>query len=31
VIEVSPVDGIHYDAAAHRVLGAAVAKAVQAL
>lgn len=31
VIAVSPVDGIHHDAAAHRVLGAAVAAAVAAL
>ncbi len=31
VIEVSPVDGIHYDEAAHRRLGEAVAEAVQAL
>jgi lysophospholipase L1-like esterase len=31
VIEVSPLDGIHYDAAAHRRLGEAVAAAVWAL
>ena len=31
VIEVSPVDGIHYEPEAHSVLGAAVAKAVAAL
>ncbi len=31
VIEVSPQDGIHYDEAAHRRLGEAVAEAVQAL
>ena len=31
VIAVSPVDGIHYDAATHRVLGAAVAQAVAGL
>jgi lysophospholipase L1-like esterase len=31
VIVVSPVDGIHYDAAAHAALGAAVAQAVAAL
>lgn len=31
VIEVSPVDGIHYDAAAHARLGAAVAEAVARL
>jgi lysophospholipase L1-like esterase len=31
VIEVSPVDGIHYDEAAHRKLGEAVAEAVRAL
>lgn len=31
VVSVSPVDGIHYDAATHQVLGAAVAGAVAAL
>lgn len=31
VIEVSEIDGIHFDADAHRALGAAVAKAVTAL
>ena len=31
VIAVSPVDGVHYEAAAHRVLGAAVAAAVAGL
>jgi len=31
LIAVSPVDGIHYDAAAHAVLGAAVAEAVAGL
>jgi hypothetical protein len=31
VIGVSPVDGIHYEAASHLVLGAAVAAAVAAL
>ena len=31
VIEVSPEDGVHYDAAAHLTLGAAVARAVAAM
>ena len=31
VIEVSPVDGVHFDAAAHLALGAAVAEAVRGL
>lgn len=31
IIRVSPVDGIHYDAAAHQTLGLAVAVAVRAL
>ncbi len=31
VIAVSPVDGVHFDAAAHLALGAAVAQAVRAL
>ena len=31
VIEVSPIDGVHYDEAAHYALGQAVAKAVSAL
>ncbi len=31
LISVSPIDGVHYDEAAHAVLGEAVAEAVQAL
>ncbi len=31
IIRVSPMDGIHYDAATHRTLGLAVAKAVRGL
>ncbi|MEJ2018414.1 MAG: hypothetical protein P8X51_08980 [Maritimibacter sp.] len=30
VIEVSPVDGVHYEAEAHIALGKAVAKAIKA-
>ena len=31
VIKVSPIDGVHFDEAAHAKLGAAVAQAVTAL
>ena len=31
LIEVSPIDGLHYDAATHRILGLAIAEAVREL